>query len=112
MIYRISGVNETIFDTENRLKEKSENIADISAKYRNLIEISVEMSTLGRHARVEIFLVFLGDISPIYRKYWRYIGDIFDIFDISVDISVRCLCGSDLLCRKSDGPDQASFSNG
>ena len=30
------------------------------------------------------FELFFGDISPIYRKYRRYIGD---IFDISVDIS-------------------------
>ena len=52
------------------------------------------------------FEIFLGDISPIYRKYRRYIGD---IFDISVDISARKACGADLLCRKSDGPDQASF---
>ena len=65
-IYRISGVNETIFDIENRLQEKSENIADISAKYRNLTEISIEMSTLGRHARVEIFFGFFG----------KYIADI------------------------------------
>ena len=50
----------------------SENIGDISAKYRILTEISV----VERHARVEIFLVFsgryIGDISKIseiYRKY-------------------------------------------
>ena len=33
---------------------------------------------------MEIFLVFLGDISAIYRKYQRYIGD---ISEISVKIS-------------------------
>ena len=47
-------------------REKSENVGDISAKYRILTEISVEISALGRHARVGIFLVFSG----------RYIADI------------------------------------
>ena len=104
-IYRISGVNETIFDTESRLQEKSRKIDDISAKYRNLTEISVEISTRRRHARGKFFFGFFGryiadisKISAIYRRYFRYIGE--------------AACGSDLLCRKSDGPDQASFSNG
>ena len=59
-IYRISGVNETIFDTESRLLEKSANIADISAKYRNLNDISVEISTRGRNARGKFFFGFFG----------------------------------------------------
>ena len=36
-----------------------------------------------------IFCDFLGDISPIYRKYRRYIGD---IFDISVATYVAQIC--------------------
>ena len=52
-IYRISGVSETIFDTESRLLEKSQKIGKYRrylAKYRNLDDISVEISTRGRRA--------------------------------------------------------------
>ena len=69
-------------------REISENIDDISAKYRILTEISIEISVVGRHAHVEIFLVFseryIGDISEISEIYRRYIGD---ISKISVKIS-------------------------
>ena len=77
-IYRISGVNETIFDTENRLQEKSEYIGDISVKYRNLTEISVEMSTLERRACGKKFWFFW----EIYRRYIENIDDISAIFSI------------------------------
>ena len=99
-IYRISGLIETIFDTENRLQEKSRKIGeyrryfgDISAKYRILTEISVEISMVGKHARVGIFLVFsgryIGDISEISVKYRRYIGNIGkNIGDISRYIGI------------------------
>ena len=77
-------------------RKKSANIADISAKYQNLDDISVEISTRGRHARGKHFLRFFGryiadisKISPIYRRYFRYIGRYIGI----------CFCGSDLLCR-------------
>ena len=90
-------------------REKSEKIADISAKYRNLDDISVEISTRGRHACGKHFLGFFGryiadisKISAIYRRYFRYIDRYIGVL----------ACGSDLLCRKSDGLDQASFSNG
>ena len=55
-IFRVSEANEAIFETLSRLLEKSANIADISAKYRNLGDISVEISTRGRHARGKHFL--------------------------------------------------------
>ena len=59
-------------------REKSENVGDISAKYRILTEISIEISTLGRHARVGNFLVFSGryitDMSAIFSIYRRYIS--------------------------------------
>ena len=64
-------------------REKSEHVGDIWAKYRILTEISVEISALGRHARVGNLLVFSGryigdifNISAIYRRYFQYIGDI------------------------------------
>ena len=37
-------------------RKKSANIAKISTKYRNLGDISVEISTRGRHARGKHFL--------------------------------------------------------
>ena len=68
--------------------KKSANIADISAKYRNLDDISGEISTRGRHARGKHFLRFfgryIGDISEISEIYRRYIED---ISEISVKIS-------------------------
>ena len=85
-------------------RKKSANIAEISTKYRNLGDISVEISTRGRHARGKHFLRFFGryiadicryieNIADIYRKYRRYIGDIFDIsVDISVAASVAQIC--------------------
>ena len=71
-------------------RKKSANIADISAKYRNLDDISVEISTRGRHARGRHFSRFFGryiadisKISSIYRRYFRYIGRYIGI----------CFCG-------------------
>ena len=48
---------------------------------------------MGDTREGNIFCEFLGDISPIYRKYRRYIGDIFDIsVDISIAASVAQIC--------------------
>ena len=84
-IYRISGVNETIFDTESHLQEKSRKIG----KYRRYFgEISESDRNIGRNvdawetrAREFFFFGFFGryiaDISKIsarYRRYFRYIG--------------------------------------
>ena len=73
--------------------KKSANIADISAKYRNLDDISGEISTRGRHARGKHFLRFfgryIGDISKISEIYRRYIGNIGkNIGDISRYIGI------------------------
>ena len=111
-IYRISGVNETIFDTENRLQEKSRKIE----KYRRYFgEITESDRNIGRNvdawetrARGNFFWFFW----EIYRRYIENIGDISAIFSIYQSIYRRAACGSDLLCRKSDDPDQPSFSNG
>ena len=54
-----------------------------------------------------IFYDFLGDISPIYRKYRRYIGDIFDIsVDISVAASVAQICCAENPTAKIKPPFQ------
>ena len=47
----------------------------------------------------ERYIADISKISPIYRRYFRYIGRYIG----------EAACGSDLLCRKSDGPDQPSF---
>ena len=65
-IYRISGLIETIFDTENRLQEKSENIGDISPKCRRL-------ETRAREK-------FFGFFWEIYRRYIENIGKISEIY--------------------------------
>ena len=36
------------------------------------------------------FETFLGDISPIYRKYRRYFGDIFDISARKLVVQICC----------------------
>ena len=61
-IYRISGVNEAIFDTESRLLEKSKNIAEISESDRNIGRNVDVWETRARG----IFFWFFG----------RYIADI------------------------------------
>ena len=66
----------------------------ISPIYRRNIGIWAIFRSKFRHVgdtrAGKILWHFLGDISPIYRKYRRYIGD---IFDISVNISAAFLCG-------------------
>ena len=81
-IYRISGLIETIFDTENHLQEKSRKIGkyrryfgEISGSDRNIgfePKYRSKCRHLGDTRAWEIFWFFLGDISPIYRKYRRY----------------------------------------
>ena len=102
-IYRISAFIEAIFDTENRLQEKSRKIRKCR---RYFGEISDSDRNIGRYiegwetrARGN-FLVFSG----------RYIVDISKISAIFSIYRLGCMCGSDLLCRKSDGPDLPSFS--
>ena len=93
-IFRVSEGVEAKFETLSRSLEKSPKIG----KYRRYIgEISVSGRYFGGNfghveaTRGANFLRhFLGDISAIYRKYQRYIAD---IFDISVDISSGFLCG-------------------
>ena len=64
---------DMIFSIENRLVEKSEKIGEISSIYRPVIDISVYFSALSdTRAWGDFFLNF----SSIYRRYFRYIGDI------------------------------------
>ena len=112
-IYQISGLIETIFDTENCLQEKSRKIG----KYRRYFgEISDFDRNIGRNVdawETRARGKFFGFFWEIYRRYIENIDDISAIFSIYRSIYRRgCLCGSDFLCRKSDGPDQPSFSNG
>ena len=82
LIYRISAFIESIFAIENRLEEKSKKIEKCR---RNITEISVTDRNIDvwGHVRVgKICWLFLVDISTIYKKYRRYIGDIFDISEI------------------------------
>ena len=92
---------ETIFDTENRLQEKSRNIGE----YRRYFgEISDFDRNIGRNiggwetrAHGNFFGFFweiyrryignIGDISEISEIYRRYIENIGDISEISVKIS-------------------------
>ena len=104
-IFRVSEANEAIFETLSRLLEKSPKIG----KYRNLDDISVEISTRGRHARGQNFVAFFGryiadisKISAIYRRYFRYIGRYIG----GLLVWLRSVV------QKFDGPDHASFSNG
>ena len=91
-IYRISGVNETIFDTESRLLEKSRKIG----KYRRYFD---EISESGRHIGRNIntwetgaWETFFGFFWEIYRRYIENIGDISAIFSIYQSIYRRpCL---------------------
>ena len=74
-IFRVSEANEAIFETLSRLLEKSPKIG----KYRRYIGIWAIFRSKFRHVG-NIFCDFLGDISPIYRKYRRNIGDISEIY--------------------------------
>ena len=73
-------------------RKKSANIAEISAKYRNLGDISVDISTRGRHARGKHFLRFFG----------RYIAD------ISVAASVAQICFAENPTAKIKPPFQTA----
>ena len=83
-IYWISGLIETIFDTENRLQEKSRKIGE----YRRYFgEISDFDRNIGRNIggwETRARGNFFGFFWEIYR---RYIGNIGDISEISVKIS-------------------------
>ena len=74
-IYRISGLIETIFDTENRLQEKSRKIG----KYRRYFgEISDSDRNIGRNVdtwETRARGKFFGFFWEIYRRYFRYIGE-------------------------------------
>ena len=78
-IYRISGLIETIFDTENRLQEKSRKIGE----YRRYFgEISDFDRNIGRNIggwETRVRGNFFGFFWEIYR---RYIGNIEDISEI------------------------------
>ena len=101
MIYRISGVNETIFDTENRLKEKSRKIG----KYRRYFgEISESDRNIGRNVnawetrtRGNFFWFFW----EIYRRYIENIGDISAIFSIYRSIYRRTACVAQICCAEN-----------
>ena len=89
-IFRVSEAVEAKFETLSRSLEKSPKIG----KYRRYIGVRAifrwKFRSRGSQARDKFLRHFLGDISAIYRKYRRYIAD---IFDISVDISSGFLCG-------------------
>ena len=78
-IYRISGLIETIFDTENRLQEKSRKIGE----YRRYFgEISDFDRNIGRNIgcwETRARGNFFGFFWEIYR---RYIGNISKISEI------------------------------
>ena len=67
---------ETIFAIENHLMEKSEKIG----KYRrNIADISAKDRNIGRFFGTEAHAfvgAFFSKFSSIYRQYFRYIGDI------------------------------------
>ena len=79
-IYRISGLIETIFDTENRLQEKSRKIGE----YRRYFgEISDFDRNIGRNIggwETRARGNFFGFFWEIYRRYIGNIGDISEIY--------------------------------
>ena len=79
-IYRISGLIETIFDTENRLQEKSRNIGEYRRYFGEISDFDRNIGGWETRARGNFF----GFFWEIYR---RYIGNIGDISEISVKIS-------------------------
>ena len=80
---------ETIFDTENRLQEKSRKIGEYRRYFGEISDFDRNIGGWETRARGIFFGFFLGDISAIYRKYRRYIGNIGkNIGDISRYIGI------------------------
>ena len=79
-IYRISGLIEMIFDTENRLQEKSRKIGE----YRRYFgEISDSDRNIGRNIdgwETRARRNFFGFFWEIYRRYIGNIGKISEIY--------------------------------
>ena len=71
---------ETIFDTENRLQEKSRNIGEYRRYFGEISDFDRNIGGWETRARGNFF----GFFWEIYR---RYIGNIGDISEISVKIS-------------------------
>ena len=75
-IYRISGLIETIFDTENRLQEKSRNIGEYRRYFDEISDFDRNIGGWETRARGNFF----GFFWEIYRRYIGNIGDISEIY--------------------------------
>ena len=96
-IYQISGFIETIFDTENRLKEKSRKIGKCRQYFDEISDSDRNIGAWKTRARGKFF----GFFWEIYRRYIENIGDISAIFSIYRRYISQAACVAQICCAEN-----------